>query len=221
MSQPHPRRAEHVDHPGLVLEVDKRHPLGRRGPLPMGHRTGDHHAVAVGHRSQRLGGQYPHRVQVGPQELGRVTVRGDAGGPHVGGGQFQLTHPRQLRDVRIRPHTRQPVRPLGGRGASRPQRLPPGHPEAAQRSCRRQRFGLRHAQLQPASQVQQRGERAVDRSLLDQLVGEAVADMADRAQPEADLRSGVLARGVRQAGVDACAVHQHAMPARIGHQRLR
>ena len=109
---------------------------------------------------------------------------------------------------------------MGGRRPGRPQRLSPGHPEAAQRSGRRQRFGLRHAQLQPGCQVQQRGERAVVRSFLDQLLGELVADMTDSAQTEADLRSGVLESGVRQAGVDVWAVYQHAVPARIGHQRL-
>ena len=39
--------------------------------------------------------------------------------------------------------------------------------------------------------------------------------------PSRTSMSGVLQRGVRQAGVDVGTVHRHPVPARVGHQRLR
>ena len=94
-------------------------------------------------------------------------------------------------------------------------------PEAAERSRRRQRLGLRHGQLHPAGQIQQRGERPVGFSLLDDLLGQLVADVADAAETQPHLGARVLQRGVRQAGVDVGPVHGDAVPTGIGHQRLR
>ena len=68
-----------------------------------------------------------------------------------------------------------------------------------------QRLGLRHAQLHPLGQVQQRGERPVGFSFLDDLLGQLVADVADTAEAQPHLHACVLQRGVREAGVDVWA----------------
>ncbi len=94
-------------------------------------------------------------------------------------------------------------------------------PKQPERARGGQRLGLRHRQLHPAGQIDQRRERAVGLSVLDDALGQLVADVPDRAEAEPHLEAGVLQRRVRQAGVHVGTVHDHPVPTGVGDQRLR
>src|SRR5947209_20423166 len=104
--------------------------------------------------------------------------------------------------MRRRPDSRQPVRSLGGCRTGRPQPFTTGDTEAAQRSRGGQRLGLWYGQLYASRHVEQRSELPVSLSVLDELLGQLVADVADAAETESHLQARVLQRGVRKAGVD-------------------
>ncbi len=74
---------------------------------------------------------------------------------------------------------------------------------------------------QPPGQIEQGTERPVGLSFLDDLLGQLVTNVADTAEAQPHLKSFVLQRGVREAGVDIGAMHSDAVPPGIGHQRLR
>ena len=112
--------------------------------------------VPSGICSRRDGGDHPQRVEVVAQELGRIAVRRDAGGPHVGGGQFDLAHPGQGGSAKrtLRRPAAGPARCVAA-APGRPQRLSPGDPETPQRTGGRQRLGLRRGKFHAAGQVEQ------------------------------------------------------------------
>ena len=112
-------------------------------------------------------------------------------------------------------------RPASGGRTGRPQSRSSGDPEAAERPGGGQRLGLRHRQLHPSGQIGESPEGAVRFSFLDQELREVGADMADVAQPQPHLQARVFQCGVREAGVHVGPMHDDAVPAGIGDQRLR
>ena len=129
--------------------------------------------VPSGTASSSVGGDHAERVEVLAQELGRIAVRRDAGGPHVGGGQLQLAHPGQrgMCDDDPTPGSRSGRSVAAAPG--RPQPFAAGDPEAAERPRGGQRLGLRHGQLHPPGQVQQGGERPVGLAFVDDPLGQS------------------------------------------------
>ena len=95
VARPAALRAHDVDEPGLVLEVDERHALGRGRALAMRHHPADHHPAPVLAGVQAGGRQRAEPVEDGPHELGGVPVGRHAGGPQVGHRLLLLAHARQ------------------------------------------------------------------------------------------------------------------------------
>ncbi len=187
----------------------------------MRHRPGHQHPRAVVDLRQARRGHHPEAVKVGAQELGRETVRGHPGGPHVGGRQFEGAHARQRRTARRQPHPGQPIRPLGGRRPGHPQRLAPGDLETLQGTGRGQRLRLRRGELHPVGQIGQGAKRASCPAFGHQPFGHLLPDVADPRQPEAHRCTAVFAVGMAPADVHTGPVHHHAVAPRVGHQRLR
>ena len=187
----------------------------------MGDRTGDQDPGAVGNLQQLPGRNDAQVVEAGAQELRRITVGRDAGGPDVGGGQFRLAHPGQRRNRRRRTHPGQAVRTLGRGRTGGPQSLPPGDSETAQSACGGQRLGLGNRQLDPAGEIEHALVRPGRLPFVDDPLCQIRADMTHRGEPQPDLQAAVLTGGVGEAGVHIGPVHDDPVPAGVGHQRLR
>ena len=197
-------------------------PCAVAGPLPMGHRPRD---------------QHPGRRRA-PTAAGRRAPRRSRRGPPAGTGSDSCparcrwpTRRRRPVPARVIPGSAGTCDddPTPGSRSGRWVAAAPAAHSASRRVIPKQPSAPAVAsasvcgtrQLHPRRQVQQRSERAVGLSLLDDLFGQLVADVADAAQTQPHLGAGVLQRGVRQAGVDVRAVHGHPVPAGVGHQRLR
>ena len=184
VAPPHPDRADHVEHPGLVLEVEEGDAPGRARPLPVRDQPGDvHPAAGLGGRGvgDRLD---PGRAQLVAQVLERVRARRDPGGPQVGHGDLDVVHVGQHRR---RPGDPDPLEVLVGLGpAGVPQRLPARVTAGARRRRPRSpapRAAARRARPagtgRPGRRTAAPSRAATIRSATDR------ADPADRVQPEA------------------------------------
>lgn len=157
-----------------------------------------------------------------------MLVGGDAGGPHVGGGDLDHVYAGQLGGGGSGPGAgdRASIQVAGRAGC--PQRRPPpcavgaavpGWSEGVQGAGGGQRLDLRCGQLDHLGQVVDRGV-AAGGSLLDDLLGQGDADGADLVQAEPDRQDIVVAGGVGGGGgeVDVGSMHQNPVAAGVGHQ---
>ena len=84
--------ADDVEHAGFVFEVEEGDAAGGGGALAVGDGAADEDAGAVGDVGDGGGGDGAEVVEVVAEEFDGVVVGGDAGGPHVGDGQFDRGH---------------------------------------------------------------------------------------------------------------------------------
>lgn len=75
--------------PASSLKVEKGNSACGNRASPVSHRASDQHPLPVLRLPQLSGGHHSQSGEVGAEELGREAAWRDAGGPHLGCGEFQ------------------------------------------------------------------------------------------------------------------------------------
>ncbi len=145
--------------PGLVLEVDERHPSRRRRPLAVDDRTGDEDAGPAGNGAEpdRGDGAEPGEQVAAVRD--EVPVGREAERPQVRRGLLPLADRGERRRVGVARDAFEPVRAGLRHRTGRPQRATAVEPERAEGARGREALGLGAGQVGAVDHVDHRGVR--------------------------------------------------------------